>query len=459
MRCFFLLTVFVKLVISGEVLTLKQAEIKRQKSQQNCDLNGENLKIITINDERIIQINSDLNLDVKLEAYKIEEFEGLLPDILENLAFCCNFTFELFVPKQQYFYGTARKLENGSIYKSGLFSYLLDKDFDLILSDLTVNYERSQVVNFMHHFTSDALAIAIKNDLHSYLDFAMFWSPLSLEIWILLILFCIFPPILMSLQDTFLMDEKFKIYRFCSRIFESFSANFGGNFLSKNSNPFNRLVIFSYFINSIVIWITYRASVTAVLSQRKLKVPFSDLEGLANSDFTMMTQPENNIAYMFTKAPFGSLERFIFENNMNQDESFLPIQEGLAKVLENSKFAYYDYHIQMAMLMGNQRCKFKFVSKKFPPDKLAFAMRKKDPKFSKMNAALIKMSENGHLHKLKKFHNIGDELNCQANNPIVSSIGFDKLISIFIFLSASVFLSGFLLLSEMAIFKCTKEVI
>lgn len=418
-------------LILGQVLTLKEAE-EFIEEPSICNLNGQYIRAIAVNDGIFMSINTkNLTFDPKLKAYNAtNNANGMMVDIIQNLAISCNFTYDIYLTKNGT-YGTIRKL-NGTLEKSGLFSYL-SEDFPLILSDIAVTYERSQHVQFLHHFAQDYLALAISNDLGKILDFKLFWSPLSFEVWIALIILCIFPAILMSAQDALLTKEKFKWFNFLSRMIESFAANFGGNFLaSKSCSNSQQFVIFSYFINGIIIWITYRASIVAVLSVENFQLPFSDLAELSHSDYLLMTLKQSSAAFEFIDSSSGSVERKVFEKNFDAEKSLVKNLEEGVRNLESKRALYY-YYVQLVKTMRNRKCHFKFVYKKSEPRKIAMVVRKGEPRFKRLNFAMKKMDGSGHLQRIRNKYGYIDQYHCQNNQHSVSSIGLNKLVSIFIY--------------------------
>ena len=69
-------------------------------------------------------------------------------------------------------------------------------------------------------------------------------------------------------------NEKASLKDFVFRTFQAFSSNFGGNFLSRGVQKNHQMTVLFYFFNGITIWIAYRASITAGLSQKLVKLPF-----------------------------------------------------------------------------------------------------------------------------------------------------------------------------------------
>ena len=80
-----------------------------------------------------------------------------------------------------------------------------------------------------------------------------FVKPLTSEVWILLVVLCILPPFIMSIQEALMETyKKYSCYKFISRVFQGFASNFGGNFLSRGVAKSHQMTIFFYFINGII---------------------------------------------------------------------------------------------------------------------------------------------------------------------------------------------------------------
>ena len=78
---------------------------------------------------------------------------------------------------------------------------------------------------------------------------------------------------IMTFHEVILTNERTTLKKFASRIFQAFSSNFGGNFLSRGVQKNHQMTVLFYFFNGITIWIAYRASITAGLSQKLVKLP------------------------------------------------------------------------------------------------------------------------------------------------------------------------------------------
>ena len=115
------------------------------------------------------------------------------------------------------------------------------------------------------------------------------------------------------------------------------------------------MILFFYFINGIIIWISFRASIIAGLAERKLKLPFTDLEGLAGTDYFLTTTSSGGATgQLFSRSEPGTAYHKVFKNNMNLEESFIGNTKGLKQLWEQPKRAHYHYNQVSGLLWKNR---------------------------------------------------------------------------------------------------------
>ena len=113
-----------------------------------------------------------------------------------------------------------------------------------------------------------------------------------------------------------------------------------GNFDSKH-----QMTILIYFFNGIIIWIAFRGSLTAVLSDQHEKIPFDNLEGILKTDFFVTTTSKKGATgTMFYNAEPNTLFGDLFTNHMHENLSFIGNEEGLEQLMEKpNKRAHFSY--------------------------------------------------------------------------------------------------------------------
>ena len=325
---------------------------------KRCNFQGEMLKCITfISAPYLIPTPGyKENWIEESQTFDITNHsQGYMISLLETLASVCNFTYEIHLSAS----GTVLISENGTISTTGVFSTFLNQslDFDLILMALTMTVERASQVKFMHPVAKDGYALVIKNDLDQKFNPLLYINPLDSWVWLVLILLCILPALILSIKEVLLNDEKMSFKKFGVMLATAFSSNFGGHFLSRSIQNNHKMTLIFYFCNGIVIWIAYRANITAGLSTRILKAPFRDLEGLSKSDYFLTTTSKHGATgKKFWNAKPGSVEQEVFKNNMDAEKSFVGNVKGMEMLRDNTNHAHFHYlQGSIHKLIGHQR--------------------------------------------------------------------------------------------------------
>ena len=118
-------------------------------------------------------------------------------------------------------------------------------------------------------------------------------------------------------------------------IWTSFIANFGGkpSATSIDSKKSYKVTVTTSLLSGLIIWIAYRSFLTSELSVVREKLPFEDLEGLANTNWklTLPSRTSTTSQQFIDPLPNSVYER-ISENNMD-DNSFIKDQKQLEERL------------------------------------------------------------------------------------------------------------------------------
>ena len=236
-------------------------------------------------------------------------------------------------------------------------------------------------------------------------------------------------------------DQKWTLYTFLSRFTQAFASNFGGNFLAQGLKSGQQLAIFAYFINGLIVWICFRASITAGLSTKIFQLPFRNLEELIDTDYLLTTTTKEGFTgSLFSEAKIGQIEYQVFQNNMN-NESFNGNVKGLRALKNVPLRAHFHYTQGILQNLGDwDQCELLVVWKSQFKHNFAMAL-KKNSKFKRLNKMVLKMYETGELQRLQSKYFLEFEECTEKSNSSWTSVGFEKLASIFIFIFACGILS------------------
>ena len=98
-----------------------------------------------------------------------------------------------------------------------------------------------------------------------------------MKVWIASILFTFLPVSLLSVHQSLLFMEKFKLKEFVQNFLKCLAIHFGGNFFGPDSWHKKRLILFVFCSHGLIIWVFYNSSLTSELAQKKIQFPFEAL--------------------------------------------------------------------------------------------------------------------------------------------------------------------------------------
>lgn len=424
----------------------------------NCNFNGTKIKSITALSSPYLMLTSGYNgtWDETSDTFIINAYShGLMIDIIKSLGDFCNFTYEIHLRRDQ-IYGDIVEFDNGTVLKSGHFETFLNESlsFDLILMANTMTVSRMKYIKFLHPTAGDQHVMVIKNDLDERFNRFLYMNPFDYDVWLLLILLTLCPFLILILEDVLLSKEKVTLTNLASKLSASIAINFGGNFLSKISQ---RRLILVYFFNGIIIWISYRAQITAGFNQKILKMPFRNLNTLIETDYFMTTTSKHGATgSMFFNAQPGTIEQLVFLNNMNLESSFIGNIKGLQEL--HSQFNRVHFTYMQGVLQNLDKnvdeCDLLFVWKSPIKHQFAMGVHKKSKYYESLNWALIKLAEKGILKKLQSKH-FKTPKTChgpESGKPL----GFDKTGSAFLMFATAVLCSVIFFIIECICIQCSR---
>ncbi|KAA0195338.1 hypothetical protein HAZT_HAZT002932 [Hyalella azteca] len=107
-------------------------------------------------------------------------FEGFSVDLLREIAKSLGFAFTLRLAKD----GQHGKYDPATEKWTGMIGELLEQEADLAIGDLTITYEREQVVDFTMPWMNLGISILYRRVNRRAPNFFSFMAPLSLDVWL-----------------------------------------------------------------------------------------------------------------------------------------------------------------------------------------------------------------------------------------------------------------------------------
>ena len=225
----------------------------------------------------------------KNETYQITGFTyGLFNDILEIMQERLNFTTELY-KRKEVGWGYIYPKSNGSYEGTGIIGDIFFRRADIAVAPLYYTIDRALYVNYLPPVTSYFAAIYIPKTNTEIVDFDTYIAPFKHLLWISLTFLTVS---FVIIKIFFLKIHVHNIKLFGGGLeFEHFWTSFTGFFGGKPSpTPIDsissyKIAIVSKLLCGTVVWIAYRAGLTAELSVNNPKYPFTDMESFSSTNW------------------------------------------------------------------------------------------------------------------------------------------------------------------------------
>ncbi len=214
---------------------------------------------------------------------------GMFLDVGNILRQEMNFTLSLFMREDKLW---GHVWPNGSW--SGMISTLLKGEADFILASATLNPQRFTVVDFLHPIGRESIAVFVTEDSYEEHGWLSFLYPFRPDLWMVLLFNMFFVLIAYKSFEVFYCSVNFPPMTWAKWLMTALGdlwmivSSYAGN--KTEEKPVHkktslRLFLIVIFLSGSIVFMTYRASLTAELSARRYVKPFSSLAELVDSDY------------------------------------------------------------------------------------------------------------------------------------------------------------------------------
>ncbi len=224
------------------------------------------------------------NVDQWSGLYKVGHAHGLYIEVFNDLAKEVNFTYTILAEGRQL-------VSFGSVVNdtmTGLLSYLTSGLVDLFAGAVTFNLPRSHFVRYLPRIYGKRPSIFIQNNQAQDLDWLTFVKPMSIFLWIALLLqaFVIASCLFLVNRSSICFRAVNKLRLFSGWFWFALSANVRG--FVRDPLPvtgFNRCLLITTLLSGYSIWMGYKAAITSELAIKRVTLPFTSPETLLSTDF------------------------------------------------------------------------------------------------------------------------------------------------------------------------------
>ncbi len=270
--------------------------------RRSSDFRGLQLKALTETQTRYIRIPNLRNMRSQDEGWNLldrkgnpirslegVEVSGILHDMLRTLERDMNFTTVIFVTKRGSSWGY--RLPNGTWV--GIIGSAVEGEVDFVAASLSINPQRFRVLDFLHRMGTETMAVFVSRGVNEEHAWKSFLYPLKPGVW-----YCA-----LGMSCLLFVVAKFVQFHFCGfrpewakhtllDFWHFGTAFFGGKAKLEVESQEKKLreILFAVTFCGMVVFIAYRASLTAELAVKRSVMPFNTLDELYESSYRYFLQ-------------------------------------------------------------------------------------------------------------------------------------------------------------------------
>ncbi|KAF5282430.1 hypothetical protein FQA39_LY17545 [Lamprigera yunnana] len=349
---------------------------------------------------------SNLNEDVG------SKYEGYVADLIEKVAQELKFTYEFYITPE----GVNGNYDENSQTWSGIMGDVISGVAQLGISDLTVNHQRRQFVDFSNYFMTLGISILYKEPDEGEENMFAFKDPLADDVWIYTATAFLGISIMLYLiarmapgdwGNPHPCDENPQELENIWNLGNSFWLTMGSimtqgcDILPKGIS--SRMAVAMWWFFSLLMTSSYTANLAAYLAKERMGPSINNLDDLLNQNKIKFGTLINGTTYEFFKTSNYSKHKQVWEKMSNFKPSpFVGSNpEGVKRVLnKNQDYAFFMESSSLEY-ERNKECELIKIGDWLDSKGYGIAMPLDAPYRSEINNAILKFQESGELQTLK----------------------------------------------------------
>ncbi|XP_063876644.1 glutamate receptor ionotropic, kainate glr-3-like isoform X2 [Scylla paramamosain] len=409
------------------------------KYDRRKDLQGFHLRVATI---------ETMPYESLVEDKTLQNFhEGYVVDVWHTLQEQLNFTY------------TATNTLFGSLQKdghtwNGMVGMLQTDDADVAVAPLSITQIRSLSIDFTIPIQIVSTRLYIRRPVLEG-TWTLYGQPFDVYLWVTI------PVSILTCAAALWLFNSVTVYLGVNQHFISASQAFWIIFsgiiqqsTTVEPRPVSgKIVFFSGLWMGLVLLTCYSAILVSILTTRQPQLPFKDFEGLLkNPNWNLGVRTNTALADSLALAPVGSPMRMSWEKMVgkdpiknlpdNNDDALASVLQGKYAFFANKEYIIYRLQRQLPV---QQAMDIVDTKTDFLRRGIGFGLQKRSPYKNLFNHVLSKMTQKGHLNRLKRKWWPNIDRNPEKDYP---APGFKEVFTVFIILGGGIICALAFLLIE-----------
>ncbi|XP_047531050.1 glutamate receptor ionotropic, kainate 2 isoform X3 [Vanessa atalanta] len=338
------------------------------------------------------------------------QFEGYAIDLIHEISKILgfNYTFKLAPDGRYGSYNRETKEWDGMIRE------LLEQRADVAIADLTITYDREQVVDFTMPFMNLGISVLYRKPIKQPPNLFSFLSPLSLDVWIYMATAYLGVSVLLFILARFTPYEWHQTHTPDGEKLENiFSLSnclwFAIGSLMQQSCDFlpkavsTRMVAGMWWFFTLIMISSYTANLAAFLTVERMDSPIESAEDLAKqTKIKYGALKGGSTAAFFRDSNFSTYQRmWSFMESARPSVFTSSNKEGEERVMRGKGAYAYLMESTTIEYVVERNCDLTQVGGMLDSKGYGIAMPPNSPYRTAISGAVLKLQEEGKLHILK----------------------------------------------------------
>ncbi|XP_076357607.1 glutamate receptor ionotropic, kainate 1-like [Tachypleus tridentatus] len=338
-----------------------------------------------------------------------DRFEGYCMDILEEISKRLGFKYNIHLVRDG---SHGSKNEHGEW--NGMIRELINKEADLAIADLTITYEREEVVDFTTPFMNLGISILFKTPTKNVPKLFSFLLPLSLEVWmymattyagVSLLLFLLarltpyeWIPSTPHNSGSSVLENQFSLSN--SFWFTIGSLMQQGSEIAPKAIS-TRLVATMWWFFTLIMVSSYTANLAAFLTVQRMELPIESATDLSKHSEIRYGCLKSGSTKAFFKESTIELYKTMWSVMKSQPTVFTESNlEGVERVLKGN----YAYLMESASIeyVTARNCELEQIGGLLDSKGYGIATPEGSPYRTPISNAILELQEDGILYLLKE---------------------------------------------------------
>ncbi|UJR13333.1 hypothetical protein I4U23_000351 [Adineta vaga] len=375
-------------------------------------LSGVKLRIGVIRSPPFLMMKNLIDASGK----NVIQMVGFIPDLIDRLQSTTGLIPEIILAPLNQTYG-------------GMIQAVINDVYDIVVGDVTVTAARREIVDFSTTIYDNTFSVIVRQTSSVELDYFSYLRPFSLNLWLTLLVACIYAAVLFWILERKVNDalrDKSILSSISLSIWYSLGTVFGYGVEFAVQTAAGRLLTLGLYMLSMILVATYTANLASDLTLLKSKGIISGIDDVKNGKV-----PFSRVGILVN----SSFEDYFLREVSSGSRNYYPIKTQ-DEIYTSLFYNYIDASIMDTGLLqyatNTLYCNLSLAGTTFNPNSYAIVIPKQWLYTRTLDVSILSLKEFGVLDELKTKWFAGSTCSDSSSSNESTGISIETVCGLFL---------------------------